>query len=190
MPDEDDVDAARAPGRRGTVLAVVLVLALAGIAGVWFIRGAGAPWWDGAPSSAETPLPAVQAPPAAPTPDAAAPLTVRDPIAVEPFAADPSEAQPATPVPPPAAASPRAGGIVVERETWVFIRYPDNSTVERRVAAGERVPFTALPVYVAVGTDAGVALTLGERLVDVSPFISNGQVRVTREEILALTGRQ
>jgi cytoskeleton protein RodZ len=191
VPDEDETRAAGSPRRWGTATAVILALVLAALAGTWFMRGAEAPVAGEAPVVTPAPLPAPPppAPPAAPVPLAGQPQERETTPEVEP----PAPVQPA-PTPPrgaaPESSARAADGIEVASNTWVFVRYPDNSTIERGVAAGERIAFRTLPVYVAVGTATGVTLVLGERPVDVSPFISNGQVRITRDQILALTSQR
>jgi len=191
----------RAEGpRRGWGVAAVLLLVViaAVVAGTWYVGEVVAPP-DAVPLTAEPPV----APPS-PEPLASPPPVVDDPPEDEASApapaVDPAPAPmvpaPVTPAPAPApapvasAATAGAGSVAVGRASWVFVRYPDNSTVERSITPGEAIRFRALPVYVAVGTTAGVTLMLGDRPVDVSPFISNGQVRLTREQIDALARRQ
>lgn len=191
VPDEDETHAAGSPRRWGTATAVILAIVLAALAGTWFMRSAEAPVAGEAPVVTPAPPPAPPPPPpAAPVPQAGQPQERENTPEAEP----PPPVQPA-PTPQPQGAAPEssvraAGGIEVTSDTWVFVRYPDNSTIERGVAAGERITFRTLPVYVAVGTATGVTLVLGERPVDVSPFISNGQVRITRDQILALTSQR
>jgi hypothetical protein len=192
-PDEHETHARQSPGRRSTITALILALLVSLAVGAWFLLNARSPLQNRAeplplpPRAVSVPVPEMAAPPAPALEAASQPDGVGD---VPPERV----LHVAEPMIPPApwtgGPGPGQGGVAVARETWVFVRYPDNSTVERRMAAGERVAFEALPVYVAVGMAAGVELTLGERPVDVSPFVSNGQVRITREDILALTGRR
>lgn len=182
----------RAEGpRRGWGLAAVLLLVViaAMAAGTWYAGAVASPP-DAVPVTAEPPV-------APPSPEPLGPLApeVDDPPEEAVSAPAPPVQAPAvpeavapSPVPAPvaSAAAGGAGSVAVGRVSWVFVRYPDNSTVERSITPGEAIRFRALPVYVAVGTTAGVTLMLGDRPVDVSPFISNGQVRLTREQIQAL----
>jgi len=194
---QDGEDRDEPPSRtRGIVTVVALGLLLAA-AGIWYVVGASSA------DPAATLAPQAAVPREAPIADEAPVTDVAPPEPAPPVAAPaaPSPAPPAsapvTPAPAeppaqasavPAAASAGAGSVEVSRATWVFVRYPDNSTVERRVAAGERITFRQIPVYVAVGAVAGVTLTLGEHPVDVSPFASDGEVRITRDQIVAITG--
>ena len=49
------------------------------------------------------------------------------------------------------------------KATWVFIRYPDNRVIERRLEAGEAMQVGPLPVYLAVGTADAVELRVEDR---------------------------
>ncbi|MFP5379782.1 MAG: hypothetical protein ACLGHP_08565 [Vicinamibacteria bacterium] len=81
-----------------------------------------------------------------------------------------------------------AGAVTVDRATWVFVRYADNSVVERSVGPGQTVVFDSLPIYLAVGTPR-LTLSIGARAVDVAPYTANGQVRLTREDLAALANQ-
>jgi hypothetical protein len=72
----------------------------------------------------------------------------------------------------------RHGAVSVSTSTWVFVRYADNSTDERRIGAGTRFTFKAQPVYIAVGTAAGTTITVNGRVIDAAPFTANGQIRI------------
>ena len=76
--------------------------------------------------------------------------------------------------------------VSVGKATWVFIRYPDNSVVERRLAAGEEIEVGPMPVYLAVGTAESVEVLVENRPVALQPYIRNGQVRLTRPDLARL----
>jgi len=76
--------------------------------------------------------------------------------------------------------------VSVGKATWVFIRYPDNSVVERRLAAGEEIQVGPMPVYLAVGTAESVEVLVEDRPVALQPYIRNGQVRLTRPDLARL----
>ncbi|MCC7243550.1 MAG: DUF4115 domain-containing protein [Acidobacteria bacterium] len=76
----------------------------------------------------------------------------------------------------------------VGKATWVFVRFPDNRVTERRLAAGEAFEVGPLPAYLAIGTADSVDLRVEDRPVALEPYIRNGQVRITRPELAALTG--
>ncbi len=72
------------------------------------------------------------------------------------------------------------------KATWVFIRYPDNRVIERRLEAGEAMQVGPLPVYLAVGTADAVELRVEDRPVSLAPYIKDGQVRITQPELAKL----
>ena len=76
--------------------------------------------------------------------------------------------------------------VTVGKSTWVFIRYPDNRVVERRLAAGEELDVGPLPVFLAVGTADSVEVLVENRPVALGPYIRNGQVRMTQPELARL----
>jgi transcriptional regulator with XRE-family HTH domain len=76
--------------------------------------------------------------------------------------------------------------VTVGKSTWVFIRYPDNRVVERRLAAGEELDVGPLPVFLAVGTADSVEVLVENRPVALAPYIRNGQVRMTQPELAKL----
>jgi transcriptional regulator with XRE-family HTH domain len=76
--------------------------------------------------------------------------------------------------------------ISVGKPTWVFIRYPDDRVIERRLEAGEALQVGPLPVYLALGTADSVELRVEDRPVSLTPFIKDGQVRITRPELAKL----
>jgi transcriptional regulator with XRE-family HTH domain len=76
--------------------------------------------------------------------------------------------------------------ISVGKATWVFIRYPDNRVIERRLEAGEAMQIGPLPAYLAVGTADSVELRVEDRPVSLKPYIRDGQVRITQPELAKL----
>ena len=76
--------------------------------------------------------------------------------------------------------------ISVGKATWVFIRYPDNRVIERRLEAGEAMQVGPLPVYLAVGSADSVELRVEDRPVSLKPYIKDGQVRITQPELAKL----
>jgi transcriptional regulator with XRE-family HTH domain len=76
--------------------------------------------------------------------------------------------------------------ISVGKATWVFIRYPDNRVIERRLEAGEAMQVGPLPAYLAVGTADSVELMVEDRPVSLTPYIRDGQVRITQPELAKL----
>ena len=76
--------------------------------------------------------------------------------------------------------------ISVGKATWVFIRYPDDRVIERRLEAGEAMQVGPLPAYLAVGTADSVELRVEDRPVSLKPYIRDGQVRITQPELAKL----
>ena len=76
--------------------------------------------------------------------------------------------------------------VSVGKATWVFVRYPDNRVVERRLAAGEELEVGPLPVFLAVGTADSVEVRVENRPVALGPYIRNGQVRMTQPDLAKL----
>ena len=70
------------------------------------------------------------------------------------------------------------GRIVVTQPTWLFVRFSDQSTLERGLRSGESVDFTSRPVYLAVGRAEGTSVELAGHPLDTSLFTTNGQLRV------------
>jgi cytoskeleton protein RodZ len=75
-------------------------------------------------------------------------------------------------------ASGRYGAITVATSTWIFVRYADNTTDERRIAPGDTFAFRSQPVYIAVGAAKGTTIVVGGRTLDAAPFTTNGQIRI------------
>jgi transcriptional regulator with XRE-family HTH domain len=76
--------------------------------------------------------------------------------------------------------------ISVGKPTWVFIRYPDDRVIERRLEAGEALQVGPLPLYLAVGSADSVELRVENRPVPLAPYIKDGQVRLTQPELAKL----
>jgi hypothetical protein len=76
--------------------------------------------------------------------------------------------------------------VSVGKPTWIFIRYPDNRVVDRKLAAGEELEIGPLPVYLAVGTAEAVEVRVENRPVALGPYIRNGQVRLTKPDLARL----
>lgn len=76
--------------------------------------------------------------------------------------------------------------VSVGKPTWVFVRYPDNRVVERRLGAGEELEVGPLPVFLAVGTAEAVEVRVENRPVALGPYIRNGQVRMTKPDLARL----
>jgi len=115
---------------------------------------------------------------------AASPLPSQ-PIQLPVVASRSVQAQPASSV--LAAGDPDAAvRVSVGKATWVFIRYPDNRVIERRLAAGEELEVGPLPVFLAVGTADSVEVRVENRPVALGPYIRNGQVRMTQPDLAKL----
>jgi hypothetical protein len=175
-------------------LAVAAIVMIAGaLALALYFRG-------GTPPSSETaptlqPAPALPVPPPAAIDRTEAPLTETSP-APAPTPAPASATRPApapatTPNPPapslPAAdAGGRAGIVTLARPAWVFVRYADNSVIERVLRAGQSLTLTSAPIYLAVGTAEGVTLTLRGRPIDVTPFKTGDEIRIRAIDLAML----
>ena len=112
-------------------------------------------------------------------------LLPSQPIQLPVVASRSVQAQPASSV--LAAGNPDAAvRVSVGKATWVFIRYPDNRVIERRLAAGEELEVGPLPVFLAVGTADSVEVRVENRPVALGPYIRNGQVRMTQPDLAKL----
>ena len=112
-------------------------------------------------------------------------LLPSQPIQLPVVASRSVQAQPASSV--LAAGDPDAAvRVSVGKATWVFIRYPDNRVIERRLAAGEELEVGPLPVFLAVGTADSVEVRVENRPVALGPYIRNGQVRMTQPDLAKL----
>jgi hypothetical protein len=72
----------------------------------------------------------------------------------------------------------RYGHVQVQRATWVFVRYRDNSTVERVLAPGQRFVLQGMPIYIAAGAASGAEVVLDGEAIDVDRFDVDGQLRI------------
>lgn len=117
-------------------------------------------------------------------------LVTRSPIPAQPIALSAESPLPVRALPASAvlAEDPDAATVRVSvgKPTWVFIRYPDNRVVQRRLAAGEDLEVGPLPVYLALGTADSVELRVENKPVALGPYIRDGQVRLTRPELARL----
>ena len=83
------------------------------------------------------------------------------------------------------------GRVVVAQTSWVFVRYPDNTAVERTLQPGQSLTLREWPFYLAVGSigandAAGVRLNWGDRPIDVTPFTNGNEVRIRAPQLAAL----
>lgn len=130
---------------------------------------------------------------AAATPPEASSATAPEPAPLPPPSQEPGTTSQATgtagdATPSGAAISsepPGFGAVRVSRATWLFLRYADNTSVERPLADGETAVFEKEPVYLALGSP-DVELTVGGRRVNVLPFVVNGQLRVRAPDFRSL----
>jgi hypothetical protein len=81
------------------------------------------------------------------------------------------------------------GHIRVATTTWVFVRYQDNSTVERILSPGHRFVLSGVPVYLAAGEAPGAEIVIGGESVDPERFTVNGQLRIGSAFLSAALGR-
>jgi hypothetical protein len=70
------------------------------------------------------------------------------------------------------------GHVRVARTTWVFVRYQDNSTVERILSPGQRFVLSGVPVYLAAGDAPGAEIVIAGQTVDPERFNVNGELRI------------
>ncbi len=83
------------------------------------------------------------------------------------------------------------GRVVVAHTSWVFVRYPDNTVVERVLQPEQSLTLREWPFYLAVGSiganDAdGVRLSWGDRTIDVTPFANGNEIRIRAPQLAAL----
>jgi hypothetical protein len=78
------------------------------------------------------------------------------------------------------------GRISVTQPTWLFVRFSDQSTIERGLRPGESVDFSSRPVYLAVGSAEGTHVEVAGHALDTSQFTTNGQLRVGSSALAAL----
>ncbi len=70
------------------------------------------------------------------------------------------------------------GHIRVARTTWVFVRYQDNSTVERILSPGSRFVLRGVPIYLAAGDAPGAEIVIAGQSIDPEQFNVNGELRI------------
>ncbi len=190
--------------RRG--LALVVLSAAAVVLAVAVAARGGYSWWQNLRPAAQASAPAASSPPTsgAPSLDPArvvAGAAIPQPSAApEAAQADPAPAADlagastalgtasAAPLQPSEVGAP-FGSVYVPRRTWMFLRYIDNSVVERPLADGERAVFEKPPVYLAVGSP-DAELTLGQQRVNTAPFIIQGQLRLRASDFNALAANE
>ena len=166
---------ADAPGNHGLgLVASVLAVAAAVALGGYFL-------WGRQPAPAAPPVQMVvpapspePAPVAVPTPEPPAPTPPETPVPAPEAAPAPTTPPPAAPV---AADASAFGAVRVQRPTWVFVRDAENAVTERSLGQGESLTLESQPTYLAVGTP-DVELLVAGRRVDLSRFVTNGQVRM------------
>lgn len=126
-------------------------------------------------------------PPAVVTSDVIS-LASMAPLPAEPIRLPSEPPRPVRAEPATASSSrdPATVRVSVGKSTWVFVKYPDNRVVERRLEAGEELELGPLPVYLAVGTADSVEVRVENRPVALGPYIRNGQVRLTQPELARL----
>ena len=88
-----------------------------------------------------------------------------------------------------AAADEGYGHISVARTTWVFVRYQDNSTVERVLSPGDRFVLRGAPIYLAAGEAPGAEVVIVGRPVDPARFNVNGELRIGSAFLMAAVQR-
>ncbi len=87
--------------------------------------------------------------------------------------------------------TPDRGRVVVAQMSWVFVRYPDNTVVERVLQPDQSLTLREWPIYLAVGSIGannadGVEFSWGDRTVDVTPFANGNEVRIPVAQLAAL----
>lgn len=176
---------------------VAVVLAASAVAGWWLLaaRRAAPPAPSTSERSEEPKPPTTETVPSSPdttppTSDTATPAVSPEPdpssgavSAVSAALSPVMQAASLTPENGAQGAGDRLGSVTVGRPTWVFVRYADNSTDEQGIGPGQAFTFRAQPVYVAVGAAEGTTLTVAGRAVDTAPFITNGQIRMSKTSL-------
>jgi cytoskeletal protein RodZ len=179
-------------------LAVAAIVLIAGaLALALYFRGSTPPSIDPAPTL--QPVPALPVPPPAAIDRTAPPLPETLPAPAPTSAQTPAPASATRPAPapattpdPPAPSLPagdaggRAGVVTLARPAWVFVRYADNSVIERVLQAGQSLTLTSAPIYIAIGTSEGVTLTLRGRPIDVTPFRTGDEIRIRAIDLAML----
>jgi len=164
------------PRRRMTAVVSVLLVAAVAAGGFYLLRLRSVTGPVGGVVVAAQ-VPAAGAAPAVTQPPA--PVSEPGPVA----SSDRSVQLPSDPVVtrPPA----MFGTLRVLHQTWIFVRDADGSVVERTLASGESFELESQPTYLAVGTTEA-ELTIGGAPVDLTRFVTNGQVRIRAGDFDAL----
>lgn len=81
------------------------------------------------------------------------------------------------------------GRVRVETPTWVFVRYANNATTERGLAAGDEFVLRQRPTYLAVGSAESVHVEIAGRVIDTAAFTANGQLRIGATPLARLVQR-
>ena len=175
-------------GRRGAFM--VALSAVAVTAALAVAAGGGYVWWQRA-SDVPTDVAGSSFPATARVPAVAPAAAVERAVSPQPLSslsAGDLPGGPLWPEPPPADASAPFGAVRAPTATWMFLRYIDDTVVERTLAAGELAVFEKPPVYLAVGA-LDAELTFGSQRVNTAPFIVNGQLRLRASDFNALAGQ-
>ena len=77
------------------------------------------------------------------------------------------------------------GTLRVPHPTWIFVRDADNAVIERSLSEGESIELESQPTYLAVGRP-DAELRIGDRSIDLSAFVANGQIRIRAGDFDAL----
>lgn len=78
------------------------------------------------------------------------------------------------------------GRVRVDKSTWIFVRYTNNSTTERGLPAGSEFVLHQRPIYIAVGTAEGTNVEVAGHTLDNTQFASNGQLRIGASSLATL----
>lgn len=176
-------------GRRGAFM--VALSALAVMAALAVAAGGGYVWWQQAsdvPAGAE-----VAAAATARVPAVAPAAVIQGGLSAAlqpppPSGSADNTGSPSSPDPAALDVTAPFGAVSVPSATWMFLRYIDNTVIERTLDAGERAVFEKPPVYLAVGAP-DVELMVGSQRVNTAPFIVNGQLRLRASDFNALAGQ-
>jgi hypothetical protein len=177
-------------GRRGAFM--VALSALAVMAALAVAAGGGYVWWQQASdvpaARADVPAAAIlRVPAVAPATVVQGSLSAAPQLALPSGSAD-DAGGPSPPDPAALDVTAPFGAVSAPSATWMFLRYIDNTVIERTLDRGERAVFEKPPVYLAVGSP-DVELMVGSQRVNTAPFIVNGQLRLRASDFNALAGQ-
>ncbi|MFN8066951.1 MAG: helix-turn-helix domain-containing protein [Vicinamibacterales bacterium] len=182
IPAESSEDAnVSRSGRALSIVGLALLMALLAGGGYYLARARAA-------ESASAPM---SIPPAVAPSASAASAATSVPVAREPAVVTASDASAASAPDAGTSAAPadpesQGFGVVrAQRATWLFLRDLENVVTERPLAQGESFALETQPSYLAIGTTEA-ELTIGGRSVDLSRFVSNGQIRIKAGDFDAL----